>query len=124
MNSLKPWFERHGDQVPQLVNMYGITETTVHVTYRPLTKADVNQPSVIGVPIRDLQIHIVDEQLRPVVDGTAGEMLVGGAGLARGYLGRPELTAQKFIPDPFSGKPEARLYRSGDLARRLPDRRC
>ena len=121
MNSLKPWFERHGDQVPQLVNMYGITETTVHVTYRPLTKADVNQPCVIGVPIPDLQIHIVDEQLRLVADGTAGEMLVGGAGLARGYLGRSELTAQKFIADPFSGKAEARVYRSGDLARRLPN---
>ena len=60
MQSLRPWFERHGDQMPRLVNMYGITETTVHVTYRPLSKADVDSGSVIGVPIPDLQIYILD----------------------------------------------------------------
>jgi amino acid adenylation domain-containing protein/non-ribosomal peptide synthase protein (TIGR01720 family) len=120
--SLKPWFERYGDARPQLVNMYGITETTVHVTYRPLTRADseAGQGSVIGVPIPDLQLHILDPQGRPTPIGVPGEIYVGGAGLARGYLDRPELTAQRFVADPFSPEPGARLYRTGDLARRLP----
>ncbi|MDZ8034054.1 non-ribosomal peptide synthetase [Nostoc sp. DedSLP04] len=118
--SLKPWFERYGDRSPQLVNMYGITETTVHVTYRPLTKADVNNSkSLIGSPIPDLQLYILDEQLKPVPIGIGGEMYVGGAGLARGYLNRPELTAERFITNPFSDEPEARLYKTGDLARYL-----
>jgi amino acid adenylation domain-containing protein len=121
MRSLKPWYDRHGDQSPQLVNMYGITETTVHVTYRPLTKDDLQSGSVIGIPIPDLQVHILDAQLQPVSVGTAAEMFVGGAGLARGYLNRPELTAERFIPDPFSREAGARLYRTGDLARFLPN---
>jgi len=117
MQSLRPWFERHGDQHPRLVNMYGITETTVHVTYRPLSREDVQSGSVIGVPIPDLQVYILDPQGRPVPMGEAGEMYVGGAGLARGYLNRPELTAERFVPDHLSGRPGARLYRTGDLAR-------
>jgi amino acid adenylation domain-containing protein len=123
LQSLKPWFERHGDQQPALINMYGITETTVHVTYRPLTRQDVNdrKVSVIGVPIPDLEIHILDDELKPVATGVAGELYVGGAGLARGYLNRPQLTAERFIPNPFSKIPGARLYRTGDLARLLPD---
>jgi amino acid adenylation domain-containing protein/non-ribosomal peptide synthase protein (TIGR01720 family)/FkbM family methyltransferase len=118
---LAPWFERHGDTAPQLVNMYGITETTVHVTYRPITAQDVsNAPgSVIGGPIPDLQVHLVDGRGELVPIGVPGEILVGGAGLARGYLGRPELTAERFVPDPFGTVPGGRLYRSGDLARRL-----
>ncbi len=116
MQSLKPWFDRHGDAQPQLVNMYGITETTVHVTYRPLTKDDLSKGSVIGVPIPDLQLHILDEALQPCGEGETGELFVGGAGLARGYLKRPELTAQRFITDPANA---ARLYRTGDLGRRL-----
>jgi amino acid adenylation domain-containing protein/non-ribosomal peptide synthase protein (TIGR01720 family) len=120
MQSLRPWFERHGDQMPQLVNMYGITETTVHVTYRPLSKDDLDSGSVIGVPIPDLQIYILDPQQRPVPIGVPGEMYVGGAGLARGYLRRPELTAQRFVADSVTGKAGARLYRTGDLARFLP----
>lgn len=119
MQSLKPWFDRHGDARPQLVNMYGITETTVHVTYRPLKAGDVARGSVIGVPIPDLQLLTLDAQLRPVPVGVAGELFVGGAGLARGYLQREELTAARFIPHP--GVPGGRLYRTGDLARRLPD---
>ncbi len=121
--SLKPWFERHGDRSPQLVNMYGITETTVHVTYRPLTAAEVNSAlgSVIGVPIPDLQLYILDQQLQPVPIGVAGEMYVGGAGVARGYLHRPALTAERFIPNPFENEPDGRLYKSGDLARYLPN---
>jgi amino acid adenylation domain-containing protein len=122
MQSLRPWFERHGDQKPRLVNMYGITETTVHVTYRPLSKDDLGSGSVIGVPIPDLQIYILDEQRQPVPVGVPGEMYVGGAGLARGYLRRPELTVERFIPDHFTGRPGSRLYKTGDLARFLPGR--
>ena len=122
LKSLQPWFERHGDQLPQLVNMYGITETTVHVTYRPLSKADLNgTASVIGRPIPDLEVYVLDEYQKPVPIGVAGEMYVGGAGVARGYLNRPELTAQRFISNPFSNNPKARLYKTGDLARYLPN---
>jgi amino acid adenylation domain-containing protein len=123
LESLKPWFERHGDECPQLVNMYGITETTVHVTYRPITRSDIEavQGSPIGRPIPDLQIYVLDTHLNPVPIQVPGEIYVGGAGLARGYLNRPELTAERFIPNPFSNEPEARLYKTGDLARYLPD---
>jgi len=119
--SLKPWFERHGDQKPRLVNMYGITETTVHVTYRPIDAADLFGGSMIGIPIPDLQVYLLDEQGHSVPFGVPGEICVGGAGVGRGYLNRPELTAEKFIADPFSPKPGARLYKTGDLARYLPD---
>ncbi len=119
--SLAPWFARHGDERPRLVNMYGITETTVHVTYRPVRPADLAGGSLIGEPIPDLAVHLLDAHLQPVPIGVPGEIHVGGAGLAQGYLGRPDLTAERFVPDPFSGRPGARLYRSGDLARRLPD---
>ncbi|MCM3900875.1 MAG: amino acid adenylation domain-containing protein, partial [Pyrinomonadaceae bacterium] len=122
IQSLRPWFERHGDQEPRLVNMYGITETTVHVTYRPLSKNDLESGSVIGVPIPDLQIYILDGEKQPVPIGVAGEMYVGGAGLARGYLSRPELTAERFIPDHLTSRPGSRLYKTGDLARFLPGR--
>jgi amino acid adenylation domain-containing protein len=123
INSLRPWYEHHGDEFPQLVNMYGITETTVHVTYRPLTMADVNtlSGSVIGRPIPDLQTYVLDDRLQPVPIGVSGEILVGGAGLSRGYLNHPGLTAERFIPDPFGNEPGARLYRSGDLGRYLPN---
>src|SRR3979490_2172997 len=86
MQSLRPWFERHGDQMPRLVNMYGITETTVHVTYRPLLKNDLDYGSFIGVPIPDLRIYILDAHRQLVPIGVPGEMYVGGPGLARGYL--------------------------------------
>jgi amino acid adenylation domain-containing protein len=117
--SLKPWFERHGDQKPLLVNMYGITETTVHVTYRPLSVNDLDGGSVIGRQIPDLQIYVLDAYLQPVPVGVAGEMYVGGEGVARGYLRQPELTATRFVPHPFSARPGERLYRTGDLARYL-----
>ena len=121
--TLKPWFDRHGDTSPRLVNMYGITETTVHVTYRPLGIVDLDQPadSVIGEPIPDLQVYLLDEQLQPVLNGDVGEMFVAGAGVATGYLNRHDLTAERFVSDPFSEDPDARMYRSGDLARRLPN---
>jgi amino acid adenylation domain-containing protein len=119
---LGPWFEKYGDERPQLVNMYGITETTVHVTYRPLTSSVVERgASVIGHAIPDLQIYILDPHRQPVPVGVPGEMYVGGAGLAQGYLNRPELTVERFIAHPFSDEPGARLYQTGDLARYLPD---
>ncbi|MBV9772320.1 MAG: amino acid adenylation domain-containing protein, partial [Gemmatimonadetes bacterium] len=118
--SLKPWFDRHGDERPRLVNMYGITETTVHVTFRPLTRedAEAGAGSMVGEGIPDLGVYLLDERMEPVPTGVAGEMYVGGAGVARGYLGRPELTAERFVPDPFAGRAGARMYRSGDRARR------
>ncbi|MDB6110673.1 MAG: adpA, partial [Pedosphaera sp.] len=117
--SLKPWFDRHGDERPLLVNMYGITETTVHVTYRVIRQADLagGAGSVIGVPIPDLKLYLLDEKLQPVPLGLPGEICVAGAGVARGYLNRPELTGQRFLSDPFTSSPGIRLYRSGDLAR-------
>ncbi|MFT3925001.1 MAG: amino acid adenylation domain-containing protein [Myxococcales bacterium] len=120
LESLRPWFQKHGDSKPELVNMYGITETTVHVTYRPIRFADLalGASSVIGVPIPDLYVHLLDEEQNLVPVGVPGEIHVGGAGVARGYLERPELTAARFVDDPFV--PGARLYRSGDLARLLP----
>jgi amino acid adenylation domain-containing protein len=121
--TLKPWFKRHGDQHPRLVNMYGITETTVHVTYRPITQADLNLTcgSVIGRPVLDLQVHLLDSDRRPVPEGEVGEMYIGGEGVALGYLGQPELTEERFLSDPFRENASAQLYKSGDLARRLPD---
>jgi non-ribosomal peptide synthase protein (TIGR01720 family) len=101
--------------------MYGITETTVHVTYRPIRWDDLRsgQGSVIGIPIPDLQLYILDPSGQPTPIGVPGEMYVGGAGVARGYLNRAELTAQRFVPDRFVAQSGARLYRTGDLARRL-----
>ena len=123
MQSLQSWFDRHGDEQPQLINMYGITETTVHVTYRPIKASDLGgaAPSIIGCTIPDLQIYVMDENLEPVPIGVPGEMYVAGAGLGRGYLNRADLTAQRFIPNPFSRQPGGRLYKTGDLARYLPD---
>ena len=119
LGDLRPWWARHGDQRPSLVNMYGITETTVHVTYRPVGKADLERPwsSVIGEPIPDLRVYILDAARQPVPIGVPGEMYVGGAGVARGYLNRPDLTADRFLDDPFS--PGGKLYKTGDLARTL-----
>jgi len=121
LQSLRAWVERHGDAQPRLVNMYGITETCVHVTYRPITRDDIESKrgSVIGIPIPDLRIRLCDSYGDLVPFGVPGEIYVGGPGLARGYLNRPELTAQRFISDPSC--PTERLYRSGDLARRFPN---
>ncbi|WP_345724687.1 amino acid adenylation domain-containing protein [Herpetosiphon gulosus] len=116
--TLRPWFERHGDSTPCLVNMYGITETTVHVTYRPLSLADlVGYSSVIGQPLADLQALVLDANLHPVPTGVYGELYIAGAGLAAGYLRRPDLTAERFIPHPWSQPAGQRLYKTGDLAR-------
>ncbi|MBU9379770.1 amino acid adenylation domain-containing protein [Burkholderia gladioli] len=118
---LRPWYEDARNRDCQLVNMYGITETTVHVTYWPLSAEGGGTPAGIGRPIPDLSVHVLDANLNPVPIGVAGELCVGGAGVARGYLNQPELTARRFIRNPFSEDGEARLYRSGDLARFLPD---
>ncbi|ADW68903.1 amino acid adenylation domain-containing protein [Granulicella tundricola] len=125
LRALKPWFERHGDQRPELVNMYGITETTVHVTYRRITAEDAEREtdSLIGEAIPDLQLHLLDGELKPVAVGETGEICVGGAGVALGYLNRAELTAERFVDDPFvsGGVSGAKMYRSGDLAKRRED---
>ncbi len=124
---LRPWMGTPDDTHPRLVNMYGITETTVHVTAFPLSRATaatangVGSTSVIGNPLPDMQIYLLDTRMQPVPPGVRGEMYIGGAGLARGYIGHPGLTAERFVPHPFSATPGARLYRTGDLARLLPD---
>ncbi|AUI58295.1 non-ribosomal peptide synthetase [Amycolatopsis sp. BJA-103] len=109
---LAEWYRRHPDG-PLLVNMYGITETTVHVTHRPL---EADGTATVGVPIPDLRTYVLDADLAPVPPGVTGELYVAGAGLARGYLNRPGLTASRFVADPF-GAPGTRMYRTGDLLR-------
>lgn len=123
LQSLKPWFDRHPDDQPQVINMYGITETTVHVTYRRLSPEDLTKDvgSVIGQPLPDLQISLLDGYGRPVPVGAKGEICVSGAGLARGYLNRPDLTSERFVSAPLTAGAGERMYRSGDLARQLPN---
>lgn len=117
---LAQWFELKGNSPAKLVNMYGITETTVHVTYREITVEDVRaypDSSPIGKPIRDLSVYLLDGNLKPVANGEPGEICVAGPGVATGYLGRPELTGQRFISNPFDDGSRPRLYCSGDLGR-------
>jgi amino acid adenylation domain-containing protein len=122
-DSLNPWFERHRDDMPRVINMYGITETTVHVTYRPLSARDSSQSqaSLIGEPIPDLTLYVTGEHTELVPLEVPGQIYVGGAGLARCYLDNPELTAERFVPDPFSCSRGSRLYKAGDLARVRPN---
>ncbi|MFJ1449355.1 amino acid adenylation domain-containing protein [Bacillus halotolerans] len=122
LSRLEDWYHRHPEQAPKLINMYGITETTVHVSYIELDRniAALRANSLIGCGIPDLGVYVLDERLQPVPPGVAGELYVSGAGLARGYLGRPGLTAERFIADPF-GPPGTRMYRTGDVARRRAD---
>ena len=101
----------------KLVNHYGPTETTVIATYWPVSETERDPP--IGWPLDNTQIYILDSQLQPVPIGVVGEIYIGGAGVSRGYLNRPELTAQRFVKNPFSDVPGARLYKTGDLARFL-----
>jgi amino acid adenylation domain-containing protein len=119
---LRPWISQHGDETPQLINMYGITETTVHVTYRRVLRQDVEHgtSSVIGWPISDLQGYVLGGSLELLPVGVAGELYLTGDGLARGYIKRGGLTGTRFIANPF-GAPGSRIYRTGDRVRYLPD---
>ncbi|WP_078607000.1 non-ribosomal peptide synthetase [Streptomyces flavidovirens] len=120
--ALRPWMRAHGDQQPELINMYGITETTVHVTVRRVREEDLAEPaSLIGPPLPDLSLYLLDESLHPVGTGVPGEIFVGGDGVSLGYVANTALTAERMLPDPFAGRPGARMYRSGDLAVRRGD---
>ncbi|KJK56411.1 hybrid non-ribosomal peptide synthetase/type I polyketide synthase, partial [Saccharothrix sp. ST-888] len=101
-------------------NLYGPTETTIWSAAGRLRRGE---RVTIGNPIANTVLHVLDSGRRPVPTGVAGELYIGGHGVADGYLGRPELTAERFLPDPFATEPDARMYRTGDLVRRLPDGR-
>ncbi|MGW6055208.1 amino acid adenylation domain-containing protein [Streptomyces sp. NPDC055189] len=115
---LDAWYERHADDAPTLVNMYGITETTVHVTYVSLDRESAARStgSVIGPAIPDLKVYVLDAALGLCAPGVVGELYVAGAGLARGYWGRPGLSSERFVACPFA-EPGGRMYRTGDLVR-------
>ena len=119
-SKLKPWMQSYPNS--KLINMYGITETTVHVTYQEIEwQHTLGGKSIIGKPIPTLSAYILDSNQNLVPVGVAGELLISGEGLARGYLNRPELTAEKFVKNPFSKVEGARMYRTGDLGRYLTD---
>ncbi|WP_121716382.1 non-ribosomal peptide synthetase [Streptomyces sp. E5N91] len=116
---LAGWYGRHAEDVPRLVNMYGITETTVHVSHVRLgsdTAGRAHQGSPIGRAVPGMRAYVLDTRLRPAPAGVAGELYVGGSGVTLGYAGRRALTAERFVADPF-GRPGERMYRTGDLAR-------
>ncbi|MEE2032334.1 non-ribosomal peptide synthase/polyketide synthase [Rhodococcus chondri] len=122
LGKLAGWFDRYRDDAPRLVNMYGITETTVHVSFLALTEDMVrsSSASVIGRALPGLQVYVLDEWLRPVPVGVKGQMYVAGAQLSRGYIGQPALTAGRFVADPHTSHSAAGgslMYRTGDLAR-------
>ncbi|WP_080737257.1 non-ribosomal peptide synthetase [Rhodococcus fascians] len=118
LGQLGRWYARHDESAPTLVNMYGITETTVHVSHLALTEefAASASASVIGQAIPALNVAVLDARLKPVPPGVTGEMYVSGAQLSRGYLGRAGLSATRFVADP-SGRAGHRMYRTGDTAR-------
>jgi amino acid adenylation domain-containing protein len=128
------WILAGGDRLHQrpfradsfdLINIYGPTEATVVTTYRQVTRMEDAPPRLptIGGPLLNVAVHLLDHQLRPVPIGSLGELFIAGAGLARGYLGRPALTAERYVPHPFAEEPGARLYKTGDLVRYLPNGR-
>jgi amino acid adenylation domain-containing protein len=123
MGILRPWVEHYGDETPQLINMYGITETTVHVTWHRIWQENLKgaSRSLIGKPLPDISVYLFNPMMHLVPIGMPGEIYVGGVGVARCYLNRSELTSERFVPHPFSLEPGARLYRSGDQACYLPD---
>ena len=117
---LETWRKIAGDRV-RWVNTYGPTETSVIATsYEPPASGTLPTPLPIGRPIGNMRIYILDPESQPVAVGTQGEVHIGGPGVARGYLNQPDLTATKFVRDPFSADPDSRLYKTGDLARYLP----
>jgi amino acid adenylation domain-containing protein/non-ribosomal peptide synthase protein (TIGR01720 family) len=118
---IKRWFGYYEEGQPIIVNMYGITETTVHVTYYRIGKKEVlaSSGSVIGKPLPDLYCYITDEHMKPLLFGQEGELLVGGDGVTQGYFNQEELTSARFVDDPYH--PGKKLYRSGDIVRQLPN---
>ena len=105
----------------RFINLYGPTETSILATWCAIEASEGAEAPPIGRPLPNVRIYIVDPQLEPVPVGVPGELLVGGTALGRGYSYRPEMTADRFVPDSFSGEPGGRLYRTGDLARYRPD---
>jgi amino acid adenylation domain-containing protein len=118
------WRQQVGQRV-RLFNTYGPTEATIVATTWELSEPPEGCAALSDVPIgraiANVQAYVLDRRLRPVAIGVAGELHIGGAGVARGYLNSPELTAERFIPDPFGSEPGARLYKTGDLVRYRPD---
>lgn len=117
--NLQLWKKLQQQSKISFYNVYGLTETTVDSVYCDIQKSDAYP--VLGLPLDNVEIYILDEWLNPVPIGVVGEIYIGGAGLARGYFDQPQTTAEKFIPSPFSVKPGARMFKSGDIARYLPD---
>jgi len=121
-SKLSGWIKKYPADKVSLVNMYGITETTIHVTYHKLTNEEINSSdgiSNVGVPLPETRVYILDNNQTLVPVGIYGEIYVAGTGLSKGYLNRPDLTAERFIPNPY--KPDEILYRSGDIGRWLFD---
>jgi amino acid adenylation domain-containing protein len=124
--TLKSWIKKYGVKKPKLINMYGITETTIHTTYYRIKKSDVeklptSKCSIIGKPLDDMKIFLLDENLNFVPQSSVGMIYVGGAGVADGYLNHLKLTKERFIKNPYRVKNVPILYKSGDLARLLPN---
>jgi amino acid adenylation domain-containing protein/non-ribosomal peptide synthase protein (TIGR01720 family) len=118
-----PWFQGYGTETAKLINMYGITETTVHVTHYLVNSNDkkLMDGSIIGRPLSDLQVYVLDDQLQLLPIGARGELYVAGAGLAVGYLNQATLTAERFIKNPFGDAINSHLYRTGDIVRFVSD---
>jgi amino acid adenylation domain-containing protein len=118
-NSLAQQVYAQAESVRRVLNLYGPSEDTTYSTAASHARGATTEPT-IGRPVANTQAYVLDSRLGPVAVGVSGELYLGGAGLARGYLARPDLTAERFIPDPFGGIPGARLYRTGDITRYLP----
>ncbi len=120
-NQLSPWYSSVNNKNTRLINMYGITETTVHVTFYEITKENINESfGIIGRPLNDLSTYVLDSEKKIQPVNEPGELYVGGPGLARGYLNRSDLTADRFIKYPFDDNKYPHLYKTGDLVKQLP----